>query len=135
MSWRYHYLAETIAEGVYFSLHEVFYTDGVPRSYTANAVTLGTEDPEDLISLGEMVLRASSDKIFWKGDRFPEEYMRDGLQQLCRSTTGSAMKEFYDPALSDEENMGRIMKGLRGHTTPNVVRRFLAKQDGEGLSL
>ena len=43
MGWNHRILAHENNGEVYFQLHEVYYKDEVPDSYTANPITVGSE--------------------------------------------------------------------------------------------
>lgn len=62
-------------EEPYFELHEVFYKNKhIPRSYTANAITIGADDATDFPEIVCMISEACNKPILYKGDKFPQEY-------------------------------------------------------------
>lgn len=48
MSWNHRILAHKNNGEVYFQLHEVYYTNGVPNGYTADPITVGSETLEGM---------------------------------------------------------------------------------------
>ena len=78
MGWNYRVLAHECSpeEGidVYMQLHEVYYKEDVPDSYTVNSVSIGSENIKGMNwQLNKMKL-ALKKPILWAGDRWPEEY-------------------------------------------------------------
>ena len=81
--WNHRVMAHEQPDGsVYFQVHEVFYKNEVPDSYTSNPITIGGEDVKSLkwtvqkiydtvLILGSQIPK---NKILWAGKKFPLAY-------------------------------------------------------------
>jgi ribosomal protein L37AE/L43A len=96
-----------------FIIHEVHYTDDVPRSYSATAATPGETSPYDLQVTLQRMAEALYKPILWAGEKFPQEY-------------APAMPRSYK--LVDIENMRALAKEF-GSATPENVAKLLTAVD------
>lgn len=61
-----------------FGIHEVYYDeDGVPNSYTADAIDTSFEDFKGLRWSINKMKEGMKKPILWYGDKFPEEYKEE----------------------------------------------------------
>jgi len=77
MGWNYRVLAHKDGDEMYFMMHEVYYNkDGIPNSYTANGVGLGSNSIEGL-EWGLDKMKEALSKPILSIENFPEEYKQD----------------------------------------------------------
>jgi hypothetical protein len=74
MSWNYRLLAKKNGDNVYFQIHEVYYTDKKPTSYTSNPITIGGENLEEVAWSLKKIKKALKKPILWEGEKFPKKY-------------------------------------------------------------
>jgi len=76
--WNHRILAvsnEVYPDDIYLEMYEVYYDDnGIPNGYTANPITIGSEDIKGIRWSLNRMKDALKEPILWKGKRFPEEY-------------------------------------------------------------
>lgn len=112
----------------YLALHEVFFDKkGKPSYYTENPVTLISDDKPGMDFLSGAIDRASKGDVYWHGEKFPELYTEGDHLVQSSPPSMSVIKSFFDPNLSDEENTAIIMRNLKGHLTPHIIKKFLNK--------
>ena len=74
MSWNYRLLAKEYKGDVYYQIHEVYYDDnGKPNGYTANPITIGSNDIEGIKWQLEEITKCL-DKPTLSVKDFPNEY-------------------------------------------------------------
>lgn len=65
---------EEAMDNIYYTIHRVYYKNGLPQSYSEKSVEIFMEDVEDLDwELGRIKL-AKTKPVLWAGDKFPQEY-------------------------------------------------------------
>jgi hypothetical protein len=75
MGWNHRILAHKQEDGsVYLSIHEVYYTNGIPDSYTLNPITIGSEDLKGIKWTLNRMKECLKKPILWAGESFPNEY-------------------------------------------------------------
>lgn len=75
MSWNHRVMAHEYKDEVYFKIHEVYYdVEGVPDSYTADAISIGGESLKDMKWTLDKMQECLSKPILYAGDKFPKEY-------------------------------------------------------------
>ena len=79
MGWNHRVMAReyTYKEETYlmFGIYEVYYNeDGIPDSYTADAIDTNFEDFKGLRWSINKMKEGMKKPILWYGDKFPEEY-------------------------------------------------------------
>ena len=83
MSWNHRILAHENNGEVYFQLHEVYYKDEVPNSYTANPITVGSESLKGIKWTLNKMQDAVKKPILWAGEKFPNECKVKYTCDLC----------------------------------------------------
>lgn len=83
MSWNYRILAHENNGEVYFQVHEVYYNDGVPESYTLNTITVGSETIKGIKWSLNKMKEAVNKPILWAGAKFPTECKIKYTCELC----------------------------------------------------
>lgn len=74
MSWNHRILARKHKGEVYYQIHEVYYDDnGKPNSYTANPITISSDDIEGIKWQLEHISKCL-DKPILSLEDFPNEY-------------------------------------------------------------
>ena len=75
MGWNHRILAHKQEDNsIYFSIHEVYYTNNIPDGYTSNPISIGSEDIKGIKWTLNRMKECLKKPILWAGDRFPEEY-------------------------------------------------------------
>jgi hypothetical protein len=75
MAWNHRILAHKQEDGsVYFSIHEVYYTNGIPDGYTSNPISVGSEEVKGIKWTLNRMKECLKKPILWAGDGFPNEY-------------------------------------------------------------
>lgn len=77
MSWNHRVLAHENNGEVYFQLHEVYYKNNIPDSYTVNPITIGSESIKGIKWTLNKIQNAVKKPILWAGKDFPKEYDYD----------------------------------------------------------
>ena len=72
-NWNHRVLASNEEGYLYYQIHEVYYTDGIPTSYTKNAVSIGCGEIEGLLWTLDSMKECIKKPILWAGDKFPKE--------------------------------------------------------------
>jgi hypothetical protein len=76
MGWNHRVLAHKYQEEIYFQIHEVLYDEnGIPNGYTAEPVTIGSEDIKGMRWTLNKMKECLKKPILWAGDDFPKEYL------------------------------------------------------------
>lgn len=75
--WNYRLIAKDYQGDVWFDVHEVYYTNGVPDGYTANPVTVGGDSIAGVVLQLKMIQEDIVQPPLWGGYRFPEEYVAE----------------------------------------------------------
>jgi len=76
MGWNHRVLAHKYQEKIYFEIHEVLYDEnGIPNGYTAEPVTIGSEDIKGMRWTLNKMKECLKKPILWAGDDFPKEYL------------------------------------------------------------
>ena len=84
MSWNHRVLASQYKDGIYLRVHEVYYDkDLVPDSYTAEPVTIGSEDFTGVKWTINKMKECLKKPILWGGERFPQECKITYKCDLC----------------------------------------------------
>lgn len=60
--------------GVYLMIHEVYYNNDIPTTYSIDGASVGGENLDDLKKCLEYHKEALNKPILWYGDKFPQEY-------------------------------------------------------------
>ncbi len=72
--WNHRVLAHEQLGEVYLMIHEVYYTNEIPDTYTEDGIAVGGDNLKEI----KWVLKKMNDclkkPILWAGDKFPEEY-------------------------------------------------------------
>ena len=71
MTWNYRVLAHEIGGELYFKLHEVYYKDNIPKSYTSDSATFSSETSDGLGLMMNKMQEALQKPILWAGAKFP----------------------------------------------------------------
>ena len=74
MSWNFRVLVKEHNNELYFDVHEVYYKNGIPDSYTKNPITIGSEDIEGLKWMINKINEGLNKPFLWSGEKFPQEY-------------------------------------------------------------
>lgn len=61
-------------EKIWFKVHEVYYTNGVPDGRT-EAITIDGENPKEIKNILNKMLEACDKPVIWAGEKFPQEYV------------------------------------------------------------
>lgn len=78
MSWNYRMMVQSDGDDYWFSVHEVHYTDGVPRAYSKEPAGIGGNNIEDLMfAVNKMKDAILNKPALWANERFPEEFDYD----------------------------------------------------------
>lgn len=77
MSWNYRILAHKDKDGWFFQIHEVYYNEGIPNSYTANGVSVCGESVEGISWVLEKMKECVIKPIL-SVDNFPSEWSLKG---------------------------------------------------------
>lgn len=80
--WNYRILAHAPSEiqvkqgdtEPYLQMHEVYYKEGKPNSYTEEPITIGSETRKGIKWSLKQMKRALKKPILWHGDKFPQKY-------------------------------------------------------------
>lgn len=73
MSWNYRILAKEENGELYYNVHEVYYENGLPRGYSANAANVCGETVKGLKWAINRMKEATNKPVLWYGDKFPQE--------------------------------------------------------------
>lgn len=76
MGWNYRVLATEGEEDVYLQIHEVYYKDDKPISYTKNPISIGGEEIQNIKWVLNKIEECLEKPILWGDDRFPAEYKK-----------------------------------------------------------
>ena len=72
--WNHRVLAHKYKNEVILEIHEVFYTDGIPDSYTEQAIGLSGDSIKELNQTLTWMRKCLKKPILHYGKRFPEVY-------------------------------------------------------------
>lgn len=85
MTWNHRILAHKHNDDVYLEIHEVYYNeDGIPDSYTANAITIGSEELKGIRWTLNKIQECLKKPILWAGENFPQECTVKYTCSYCR---------------------------------------------------
>lgn len=71
--WNHRILVTKDGDDLYYSVHEVYYENGVPNGSTKEAIRISSESPEGIRWTLDMIKLALDKPFIWGDDRFPEE--------------------------------------------------------------
>ena len=74
MHWNHRVMAHTTEEGIWFEIHEVYYEDEIPQSYTNHPVSASGDTITGMKFDLKNMLGCLDKPILWHGKRFPKEY-------------------------------------------------------------
>lgn len=74
--WNYGIMAhEDPNRSISFAVHEIYYENDVPVSYTENAIPAHGDSIKEVIQDLQMMLNDIQNKpVLWAGEKFPQEY-------------------------------------------------------------
>lgn len=75
MKWNYRVMVKENGSEPLFEIHEVYYEDNIPISYTENASQINSFYLDGLRWDLEKMIESLDKPILHYGDRFPEEYL------------------------------------------------------------
>lgn len=74
-TWNHRILAHEDGKGeVWFGMHEVYSTYGIPDSCTLNPITFNSDSLKSMKWSLRRMTEATKKPILWFGDKFPQEY-------------------------------------------------------------
>ncbi len=76
-TWNNRVLAHQYRDEVYFCIHEVYYTDGVPHSYTEDPVTVSGDSLEEIKWALTKMQECLEKPVLWYGVKFPQEFKKE----------------------------------------------------------
>lgn len=74
MSWNYRLMAIEHDDEIYIQVHEVYYEDDKPVSYTEGPITMGGENIGEIKWSIDKINEGLKKPTLWWGDKFPQEY-------------------------------------------------------------
>ena len=73
--WNHRIMAHAHNGEVYLEMHEVYYTNDIPSSYTMEAISIGGESVKSINWVLNKMKLATKKPILWYGEKFPNEYL------------------------------------------------------------
>lgn len=73
-TWNHRIMVSEHKGEKFFEIHEVHYKDGVPDSYTADAISVHGDSLSSIGVVLNMMITACDKPALWKGKRWPQEY-------------------------------------------------------------
>lgn len=72
--WNYRILAHEFKGEIYLKVHEVYYTNNKPESYTEDAVDVSGDNLKEIKQQLKMMKQDIKQDILWAGKKFPKKF-------------------------------------------------------------
>ncbi len=72
--WNYRIMAKEAKGEVWFDIHEVYYKNDVPTSYSKEPAVVGGNSADEVKEVLSKMTECIEKPIIWYGDNFPKEY-------------------------------------------------------------
>ena len=76
MQWNYRILAHKYNDDVYFKVHEVYYKNKIPNSYTSEGVTVMGDNLKEIKWALKQMKKGTKKPILCAGEKFPQKFKK-----------------------------------------------------------
>ena len=72
--WNYRVMAKEYKGETWFDIHEIYYKNDIPVSYSEDPAIIGGDSLNDINNVLSLMTECLKKPILWYGEKFPEEY-------------------------------------------------------------